>query len=123
MKKVLPEAQWTELPWSHSVFHTVYAFDSGLPKVHEHDDLPPRGFGMFLNGRLVVFYDQESDLGDGWEDWQVHRDPEEVRQLALQMGANLVAFACLLYTSPSPRDRNANALGAVWRGAHRIDRI
>ncbi len=93
MKKVLPEARWTELPWSHSVFHTVYAFDSGLPKVHEHDDLPPRGFGMFLNGRLVVFYDQESDLGDGWEDWQVHRDPEEVRQLALQMGANLVAFA------------------------------
>ena len=93
MKKVLPEAEWLELPWTHPVFHSIYAFDSGLPKVHEHDDLPPRGFGLFLNGRLVVFYDFESDLGDGWEDWQVHRDPEEVRQLALQMGANLVAFA------------------------------
>ena len=93
MKKVVPDAEWIELPWSHSVFHSIYAFDSGLPKVHEHDDMPPRGYGLFLKGRLVVFYDYESDLGDGWEDWQVHRDPEEVRQLALKMGANLVAFA------------------------------
>jgi hypothetical protein len=75
------------------VFHAIYPFESGLPKVHEHDDMPPRGYGLFLDGRLVVFYDYESDLGDGWEDWQVHRDPEELRKLALQMGANLIAFA------------------------------
>lgn len=93
MKKVIPEAIWTEIPWSHPVFHLIYDFEKGLPKVHEHDDLPPRGYGLFLNGRLVVFYDHESDLGDGWEDWQVHRDPEELRQRALQMGANLVAYA------------------------------
>ncbi len=93
MKKVLPESDWAELPWAHPVFHAIYPFESGLPKVHEHDDMPPRGYGLFLDGRLVVFYDYESDLGDGWEDWQVHRDPEEMRQLALQMGANLIAFA------------------------------
>jgi hypothetical protein len=93
MAKVLPEAEWLEVPWTHRVFHAAYDLDSGLPKVHEHDDLPPQGLGLFHEGRLVVFYDYQSDLGDGWEDYQVHRDPEELRQWALQMGSNLVSHA------------------------------
>jgi hypothetical protein len=93
LRKVFPESDWVELPWSHEVFHSAFEFDQGLPKIHEHDDEPARGYGMFHEGRLVVFYDYESDLGDGWEDWQVHRDPEDVRLLALRMGANLITKA------------------------------
>lgn len=93
MRKVFPSTDWVELPWSHHVFHSAFDFDKGLPKIHEHDGLPPRGYGLFHEGRLVVFYDYEADLGDGWEDWQVHRDPESIRQIALRMGANLVQTA------------------------------
>ena len=91
--KVFPKLDWVEVPFSHPVYHQTSDFDQGLPKVHEHDDLPPRGFGLFFEGRLLCFYDTECDLGDGWEDYQVHRDPESVRLLALQMGANLMQFA------------------------------
>jgi hypothetical protein len=92
-KKVYPQHEWVEIPFDHPVYHQKFDFDQGLPKVHEHDDNPPRGFGIFHEERLVCFYDHECDLGDGWEDYQVHRDPEEVRLLALQMGANLVQYA------------------------------
>jgi len=92
-KKVFPELEWIEIPFDHPVYHQKFNFTQGLPKVHEHDDNPPRGFGIFFEGRLVCFYDHECDLGDGWEDYQVHRDPEEIRLLALQMGANLVQYA------------------------------
>lgn len=92
-KKIFPSANWVEIPFDHEVYHQKFVFKTGLPKVHEHDNLPPRGFGMFYEGRLVCFYDNECDLGDGWEDYQVHRDPEEVRVKALQMGANLVQYA------------------------------
>ena len=91
--KVFPKLDWVEVPFSHPVYHQTFDFDQGLPKVHEHDDLPPRGLGLFFEGRLLCFYDTECDLGDGWEDYQVHRDPESVRLLALQMGANLMQFA------------------------------
>ena len=91
--KVFPKLNWVEVPFSHPVYHQTFDFDQGLPKVHEHDDLPPRGLGLFFEGRLLCFYDTECDLGDGWEDYQVHRDPESVRLLALQMGANLIQFA------------------------------
>ena len=93
MSKVFPDAEWVEVPFDHPVYHQQFGFAQGLPKIHEHDDLPPRGFGLFHQGRLVCFYDHECDLGDGWEDYQVHRDPEEIRQWALQMGANLVTHA------------------------------
>ncbi|MBM55296.1 MAG: hypothetical protein CMB32_01920 [Euryarchaeota archaeon] len=93
IKKVFPELEWVEIPFDHPVYHQKYNFTQGLPKVHEHNDHPPRGFGIFFEGRLVCFYDHECDLGDGWEDYQVHRDPEEIRLLALQMGANLVQYA------------------------------
>jgi hypothetical protein len=93
MAKVFPEAEWVEVPFDHPLYHQQFDFAQGLPKVHEHDDLPPRGFGLFHQGRLVCFYDHECDLGDGWEDYQVHRDPEEVRLEALRMGANLIRYA------------------------------
>lgn len=93
MKKVFPEADWIEIPFDHPVYHTAYDFDRGLPKVHEHDNRPARGYGLMVDGRLVCFYDYECDLGDGWEDYAVHRDPESVRRAALQMGANLVIYA------------------------------
>jgi hypothetical protein len=93
MAKVFPDQEWVEVPFDHPVYHQGFGFDEGLPKIHEHDDLPPRGWGLFHEGRLVCFYDQECDLGDGWEDYQVHRDPEEIRRAALQMGANLIRFA------------------------------
>ena len=93
MGKVLPESDWMEIPFDHPVYHIAFDFPSGLPKVHEHDDLPPRGYGLFHEGRLVCFYDVECDLGDGWEDYRVHRDPEAIRVRALQMGANLVTYA------------------------------
>jgi hypothetical protein len=93
MEKVFPELNWVELPFDHPVYAAPFAFPTGLPKVHEHDDLPPRGYGLIFEGRLVCFYDVECDLGDGWEDFQVHRDPESARRRALEMGANLVHFA------------------------------
>lgn len=93
MKKVFPDSDWIEIPFDHPVYHGVFDFNEGLPKIHEHDNQPPRGFGMIVDGRLVCFFDYESDLSDGWEDRQVHRDPESVRRQALQMGANLVTYA------------------------------
>jgi len=92
LKKVFPELDLIELPFEHEVYHQKFNFPNGLPKIHEHDGKPPRGYGLFWEGRLVVFYSWECDLGDGWEDPEVHRDPEEIRQKALQMGANLVQY-------------------------------
>lgn len=92
MKKVLPDQEFVELPFSHAIYHTVYQFDNGLPKIHEHDNLPPQGFGLFIDGRLVCFFSHECDLGDGWEDISVHNDPMEKHIEALQMGANIVSF-------------------------------
>ena len=92
MKKVLPDQEFVELPFSHAIYHAVYQFDNGLPKIHEHDNLPPQGFGLFIDGRLVCFFSHECDLGDGWEDISVHNDPMEKHIEALQMGANIVSF-------------------------------
>ena len=93
MKKVFPETQLVELPWEYEIYHQKFKFDKGLPKIHKHDDKPAQGFGILWEDRLVVFYTFECDLGDGWEDRDVHKDPEEVRQQALKMGANIVQFA------------------------------
>jgi hypothetical protein len=93
MKKVLPGSEWIELPFSHPIYHQKFDFPRGLPKIHEHSGKAPQGLGLFYEGKLVVFYDMECDLGDGWENPEVHNDPEEVRQKALQMGANIVQFA------------------------------
>lgn len=93
LKKVFPDKELEELPASHPIFSSAYNFPNGLPKIHEHDGLPPQAFGFFDNDRLICLFTYESDLGDGWEDPQVHNDPEEVRLKALQMGANIIKFA------------------------------
>jgi hypothetical protein len=95
MKKVFPELDFVELPFSHPIYHQVYDFPSGLPKVHEHDQKPPQGFGLLWEGKLVCFYDYECDLGDGWESPEVHHDSQEARMKALKMGANLVHYALM----------------------------
>jgi len=93
LKKVFPEQTLTELPFEHLIYRQKLAFKNGLPKIHEHDGKSAQGFGLFWQGRVVCFYSFEADLGDGWEDPQVHKDPEEVRLQALRMGANLVQYA------------------------------
>jgi hypothetical protein len=92
IQKVFPDQEFVELPFEHGIYHQKYDFENGLPKVHEHDSKAPQGFGLFHEGRLICFYTYESDLGDGWEDPQVHKDPEEVRRQALRMGANIVEY-------------------------------
>jgi len=93
MKLVFPEAEFVELPFNHPIYHQAYNFNSGLPKIHEHDDKTPKGYGIIYKGKLVCFYDVECDLGDGWEDPEVHNDSEEKRTAALQMGANIIQYA------------------------------
>lgn len=95
MKKVFPEQEFVELPFSHPIFHTHFKFPNGLPKIHEHDDQAPQGFGLFHEERLVVFYTYESDLGDGWEPEAVHNVPEDKRINALRMGVNILAYAMM----------------------------
>ena len=90
---VFPDAELTEIPADHPVFHAFYDLAEGLPKVHEHDGAAPRALGIFRGGRLLVFYSFESDLGDGWEDPDVHGDPPPVREDALRMGVNLFVYA------------------------------
>ncbi len=92
MKKVFPELDFIELPFSHPIYQQKFIFPNGLPKIHEHDKKAPQGFGLIYKGRLVCFYSYECDLGDGWEDPEVHKDPEEKRQQALRMGANLIQY-------------------------------
>lgn len=93
MKKVFPDQEFVELPFEHDIYRQKFEFKNGLPKIHKHDDAPPRGYGLFHEGRLVCFYTFECDLGDGWEDEDVHNDPQEVRLQALRMGANIIQFA------------------------------
>lgn len=93
MKKVFPELEFVELPFNHPIYHQKYDFPSGLPKIHKHDDKAPQGFGLIYEGRLVCFYSFECDLGDGWEDKEVHNDSDEARMKALRMGANLIQYS------------------------------
>jgi hypothetical protein len=97
MKKVFPELDFVELPFSHPIYHQKFDFPEGLPKIHEHDAKPPQGFGIIYEGRLICFYSYECDLGNGWEDQSVHNDPEPVRQQALRMGANILTYAFTSY--------------------------
>ncbi len=93
LKKVFPLLQLQEIPKNHPIYHQTFSFKNGLPKIHEHDNKPPQGFGVFYKGRLIVFYDYESDLSDGWEDTAVHNNPKETREKALKMGANIIEYA------------------------------
>ena len=92
MKRVLPNAEFVELPFSHPIYHSHFDFPSGVPKIHEHDGKPAQGFGLFLDGKLVVYYTYQSHIGDGWEDADVHNDPPDIRLKALKMGTNIVIW-------------------------------
>lgn len=93
MKKIFPELEFVELPFDHPIYSQKFSFKSGLPKIHEHDGERPQGFGLIYEGRMICFYSYETDLGNGWEDQRIHNDPEEKRQEALKMGANIISFA------------------------------
>lgn len=92
MKKVFPEQDFTELPSTHEIYRQKFHFENGLPKIHEHDNKRPQGFGLFVEERLVCFYTYESDISDGWEDPSVHNNPPEARKKALKMGANIISY-------------------------------
>jgi Domain of unknown function (DUF4159) len=91
--RLFPDRKLVEVPLDHPVYHLIYDFPRGIPKIHVHDGKPAQGFGIFLDERLVVYYSYETDLGDGWEDPEVHNDPPQKREQALRMGVNLFAYA------------------------------
>jgi uncharacterized protein DUF4159 len=93
IKRLFPDHELVEVPLDHPIYHLIYDFPKGVPKIHQHDGKPAQGFGIFLDGRLMVYYDYQCDLGDGWEDYEVHRDPPEKHEAALRMGVNLFAYA------------------------------
>tara|TARA_Y100000994_G_C15607661_1_gene407444 strand:- start:262 stop:915 length:654 start_codon:yes stop_codon:yes gene_type:complete len=93
MKKVFPELNFVELPQDHLIYHNVYQFKMGLPKIHEHDNKPAQGLALIYNNRIICFYSYESDLSDGWEDPNIHGDPDYIRMKALKMGANILCYA------------------------------
>lgn len=92
MKKVFPELEFVELPFDHEIYHQTFNFSNGLPKIHEHDGKPPKGYGLIYKGRLVCFFDVECDLGNGWEDAGIYDDSQETRIKALKMGANIIEY-------------------------------
>ena len=92
MKKVFPELEFVEIPINHPIYNQKFKFPNGIPKIHEHDNKAPKGYGLIWEGRLICFFSYESDLGDGWEDEDVHNDSPQTRLKALQMGANLIQY-------------------------------
>ena len=95
IKRVFPNNELVELPFNHPIYNCFYDFPNGLPKIHEHDGKPAQGLGIFYQGRLVVFYTYQCDLGDGWEDLEVHHDPPEKRLAALKMGTNIIIYSLI----------------------------
>jgi hypothetical protein len=93
MKKVFPELDFVQIPITHNIYNNIFKFDNGLPKIHIHDNKPAEGLAMIHKGRIICFYSYESDLGDGWEDINIHNDPEYIREKALKMGANIISYA------------------------------
>jgi Domain of unknown function (DUF4159) len=92
LKKVFPELELVDIPFDHGIYQQKFKFPKGLPKIHEHDRKPAQGLGLFFEGKLIVYYSYESDLGNGWEDQRIHNDPETKRIEALRMGANIIAY-------------------------------
>ena len=93
MKRVFPDRELADVPLSHPIYHLIYDFPKGIPKIHEHDGKPARGFGIFLGNRLAVYYSYESDLGNGWEDVGTYDDPPALHEAAIRMGVNLFVYA------------------------------
>jgi len=92
LKRLFPNKDLVSLPNDHPIFSSYYVIESGLPKIHEHDNMPPQALGLFEKNRLILLYTYESDLGDGWEDESVHKDPWEIREKALKMGTNIIHY-------------------------------
>ena len=97
MNKVFPELKFQEIPINHPIYNQTFIFKNGIPKIHEHDKKKPKGFGLFFEGRLVCFYDYESDLSDGWEDSSIHNNPQNIRLKALKMGSNILKAFNLIF--------------------------
>lgn len=93
IKKVFPKKDFVEVPFNHNIYHIYYDFNNGMPKIHKHDGGPARGYGIFLNGRLAVFYDYNTDIADGWEEKKVYNNPDEKIEEAMRMGINIVLYA------------------------------
>ena len=93
MKNVFPEKEWVELPLEHPIFNIYYKFPNGLPKIHEHDNKRPQALGLFNEGKLMVLYTYESDLGDGWENPNIHGNPQKLHEKALKIGTNIILYA------------------------------
>ncbi|OCK42049.1 hypothetical protein BA195_12615 [Tenacibaculum soleae] len=93
LKKVFPTLKLQKIPNNHPIYHQTFSFKKGMPKIHEHNKKPPQGLGLFYKNRLIIFYDYESDLSDGWEDAEIHNNPKEIRMKALKMGANIIEYA------------------------------
>ncbi|QNR23791.1 DUF4159 domain-containing protein [Croceimicrobium hydrocarbonivorans] len=93
LNRIFGEGKLQLLSADHPIFKGPFNFQEGLPKIHEHDGQAPEAWGLFIDGRLALVYTYECDLSDGWEDPEVHHDPEDVRLKALQMGANLIHYA------------------------------
>ena len=93
LKKIFPKSHFQEIPNNHPIYHQTYSFPKGMPKIHEHDKKSAQGFGVFYKGRLVIFYDYESDLNDGWEDAEIHNNPKDTRIKAFKMGSNIIEYA------------------------------
>jgi len=93
LTRLFPDKKLQEIPSDHPIFNQTFNFPNGIPKIHEHDKKPAQGFGIFIEGRLAIFYDYETDLSDGWEDEVIHNNPKEVREKALKMGANIIEYA------------------------------
>ena len=93
LKRLFPNLALQEIPSNHPIYNQKFKFQNGIPKIHEHDKKAPKGFGIFYQGRLVLFYDYETDLSDGWEDESIHNNPKDVREKALKMGSNIIQYA------------------------------
>ncbi|MDO6813484.1 DUF4159 domain-containing protein [Tenacibaculum soleae] len=93
LKKVFPTLKLQEIPNNHPIYNQTFSFKKGMPKIHEHNKKPPQGLGLFYKNRLIIFYDYESDLSDGWEDAEIHNNPKEIRMKSLKMGANIIEYA------------------------------
>lgn len=93
LKKVFPTLKLQEIPNNHPIYNQTFSFKKGMPKIHEHNKKPPQGLGLFYKNRLIIFYDYESDLSDGWEDAEIHNNPKEIRMKALKMGSNIIEYA------------------------------
>jgi hypothetical protein len=93
LKKIFPKLELIEIPNDHPIFNQTYKFSDGIPKIHEHNKEPAQGYGLFYEGRMIVFYDHETDLSDGWEDEIIHNNPKNIREKALKMGANIIEYA------------------------------